>query len=88
MTNGASTINYSLYSDSGRTAVWGNTIGTNTVAATGNGASQSYTVYGRPRKRRRRQRPIPTRSPSPLRIVGFGEGRSLRPAARLVSAKP
>src|SRR5262249_25674770 len=47
MSNGANTINYSLYSDSGRTTVWGNTIGTNTVAATGNGASQSYTVYGR-----------------------------------------
>lgn len=47
MTNGATTINYSLYSDAGRTTVWGNTIGTNTVAATGNGASQSYTVYGR-----------------------------------------
>jgi spore coat protein U-like protein len=47
LTNGAATVNYSLYSDSGRTTVWGNTIGTNTVAATGNGAAQSYTVYGR-----------------------------------------
>ena len=47
MTGGGATITYSLYSDSGRTTVWGNTIGTNTVAATGNGASQSYTVYGR-----------------------------------------
>ena len=47
MTSGANTVNYSLYSDSGRATVWGNTIGTNTVAATGNGASQSYTVYGR-----------------------------------------
>jgi len=47
MTNGASTINYSLYRDSGRTTVWGNTVGTNTVAGTGNGALQSYTVYGR-----------------------------------------
>ena len=47
MTSGANTVNYSLYSDSGRTTVWGNTIGTNTVAATGNGAAQSYTVYGR-----------------------------------------
>jgi len=47
MTSGASTINYSLYSDTGRTTVWGNTVGTNTVAGTGNGASQSYTVYGR-----------------------------------------
>jgi spore coat protein U-like protein len=47
MTSGANTITYSLYSDSGRTTVWGNTVGTNTVAGTGNGASQSYTVYGR-----------------------------------------
>ena len=47
MTNGANTINYSLYSDSGRTTVWGNTVGTNTVSGTGNGASQNYTVYGR-----------------------------------------
>jgi spore coat protein U-like protein len=47
MTSGASTINYSLYSDSARTTVWGNTVGTNTVSATGSGASQSYTVYGR-----------------------------------------
>jgi len=27
--------------------VWGTTIGTDTVAATGNGAGQNYTVYGR-----------------------------------------
>jgi spore coat protein U-like protein len=27
--------------------VWGNTVGTDTVAATGSGAAQSYTVYGR-----------------------------------------
>jgi len=26
--------------------LWGNTVGTNTVAGTGNGASQSYTIYG------------------------------------------
>ena len=47
MTSGANTVNYSLYSDSARTTVWGNTVGTDTVAATGSGASQSYTVYGR-----------------------------------------
>ncbi len=47
MSNGGNTINYSLYSDTGRSTVWGNTVGTNTVSATGNGASQSYTVYGR-----------------------------------------
>jgi spore coat protein U-like protein len=47
LTNGSNTINYSLYSDSGRSTVWGNTVGTNTVSGTGNGASQSYTIYGR-----------------------------------------
>lgn len=47
MTNGGSTITYSLYSDSGRTTVWGSTIGTNTVSSTGNGSAQSFTVYGR-----------------------------------------
>jgi len=47
MTSGGNTVNYTLYSDSGRTTVWGNTVSTDTVAATGNGAAQSYTVYGR-----------------------------------------
>ena len=27
--------------------MWGNTVGTDTVSATGSGASQAYTVYGR-----------------------------------------
>ena len=39
LTSGANTVNYSLYSDTGRTTVWGTTIATNTVAATGNGAA-------------------------------------------------
>jgi spore coat protein U-like protein len=47
MTNGSKTINYSLYTDAARTTVWGNTVGTDTVHATGNGASQPYTIYGR-----------------------------------------
>ena len=47
MTNGSATITHSLYRDSGRTTVWGNTVGTNTVASTGSGASQSFTIYGR-----------------------------------------
>jgi len=47
LTSGGATVNYTLYSDSGRTTVWGNTISTDTVAATGNGAAQNYTVYGR-----------------------------------------
>jgi len=47
MTNGGNTIDYSLYRDAGRSQVWGTTIGTDTVSATGNGAAQNHTVYGR-----------------------------------------
>jgi spore coat protein U-like protein len=41
------TLAYSLFSNSGRTTNWGNTVGTDTVAKTGNGAAQALTVYGR-----------------------------------------
>jgi spore coat protein U-like protein len=44
---GPALINYSLFSDAGRTVNWGNTVGTDTVAATGIGAAQPFTVYGR-----------------------------------------
>lgn len=47
MTSGGNTVNYTLYSDAGRTTLWGPTIGTDTVAATGNGTNQVYTIYGR-----------------------------------------
>jgi spore coat protein U-like protein len=47
LTGSGGTINYRLYSNAGRTTVWGKTVSTDTVAATGNGAAQSYTVYGR-----------------------------------------
>jgi spore coat protein U-like protein len=47
MTNGSDTVTYSLYTDSGHTTVWGNTVGVNTVSGTGNGAGQTFTVYGR-----------------------------------------
>jgi spore coat protein U-like protein len=47
MTAGANTVDYSLYRNSGRTQVWGTTIGTNTVAGTGSGANQNLTAYGR-----------------------------------------
>ena len=46
MTNGAQTLAYALYQDSGHSTNWGNTSGTDTVAGTGNGASQSLTIYG------------------------------------------
>lgn len=47
MNNGAVKVAYQLYSDSNRQTVWGNTLGTNTVAGTGNGTAQTLTVYGR-----------------------------------------
>lgn len=47
MTSGANTLNYALYSDSGRTTNWGNTVATDTVTGTGDGTAQSLTVYGR-----------------------------------------
>jgi spore coat protein U-like protein len=58
ITNGSDTLAYELYSDSGRTQVWGNTQDTDTVDAddladtTGNGlgaaaTAQGKTVYGR-----------------------------------------
>ena len=47
MESGANTVIYSLYSNSGRTTVWGDTIGTDTVSQTGTGNDQPLTVYGR-----------------------------------------
>ena len=47
MTDGSSNyISYSLYSDSGRTVIWGNDA-TVDVATTGTGAAEAHTVYGR-----------------------------------------
>ena len=43
---GGGTLNYSMYQDSGHGSLWGNTIGTNTRASTGNGNSQTFTIYG------------------------------------------
>jgi spore coat protein U-like protein len=47
MTSGGATVSYSLYTDTNRSTVWGNTVGTDTQAGTGNGTAQSFTVYGR-----------------------------------------
>lgn len=47
MTSGIKTVTYSLYSDSGRTSVWGNTIGTDSASGAGTGLDQAYTVYAR-----------------------------------------
>jgi spore coat protein U-like protein len=39
-------LTYTLTSDAGNSVNWGNTIGTDTVAGTGNGAAQPITIYG------------------------------------------
>jgi len=48
MTDGSSHyVGYNMYTTTGRTTVWGDTVDTNTVGSTGTGAEQSFTVYGR-----------------------------------------
>ncbi|AXQ28432.1 spore coat U domain-containing protein [Solimonas sp. K1W22B-7] len=48
MTDGSSHyVGYNMYSNAGRTTVWGETVDTNTLGSTGTGAEQSFTVYGR-----------------------------------------
>jgi spore coat protein U-like protein len=47
MTNAGSTVSYSLYINSARSTVWGNTVGTDTVGGTGSGNDQTLTVNGR-----------------------------------------
>jgi spore coat protein U-like protein len=47
MSGGGGQIGYSLYRDAARTLNWGETLGADTVSGTGNGAAQTYTVYGR-----------------------------------------
>ncbi|WP_167737579.1 Csu type fimbrial protein [Sphingomonas parva] len=48
MTAGSNQLSYNLYTDSGRSSVWGDGTGsTATVANTGTGLAQDFTVYGR-----------------------------------------
>lgn len=48
MTSGSDTLNYQLYTDSQRTALWGDgTAGTTVSNQTGTGSAQTITVYGR-----------------------------------------
>ncbi len=50
MTGTGGTANtYALYMDSERSHPWGMTVGSDTVAGTGNGNAQAFTVYGRMR---------------------------------------
>lgn len=46
MVSGVNFLSYALYSDTGRTTVWGNTAGTG-KAHTGTGTATALTVYGR-----------------------------------------
>ena len=75
MKAGSALVNYSLFSNSGRTTNWGNTVGTDTVSGTGIGSAQSLTVYGR----------IPPQTtPSPgtygLQVVYFSAKGATNPA--------
>jgi spore coat protein U-like protein len=47
MAAGGATVAYKMYSDAGRTTNWGNTVGTDAVAGTGTGSTQTLTIYGR-----------------------------------------
>ena len=48
MSSGSSLLNYQLYTDSGRTTLWGDgSSSTATVGATGTGSAQATTIYGR-----------------------------------------
>ncbi|MGH8865300.1 MAG: Csu type fimbrial protein [Burkholderiales bacterium] len=47
MTSGANLLTYSLFQDAARAVVWGNTIGTDTVALVGTGLTVPTTVFGR-----------------------------------------
>ena len=46
MISGSNILNYSLYQNVNNTIVWGDVIGTNTVAGAGTGSTQNYTIYG------------------------------------------
>jgi spore coat protein U-like protein len=48
MTSSGNTLNYTLFTDSNRSIIWGDGTGvTATVGNTGSGAAQVFTVYGR-----------------------------------------
>ena len=48
MADGSNLLNYNLYTNAGRTIVWGDDSGsTDPLTGTGNGSAQNVTVYGR-----------------------------------------
>jgi spore coat protein U-like protein len=44
--NAAASVTFQLYQDAGRQVVWGNTQGTDMQSGTGDGSTQSYTMFG------------------------------------------
>ncbi|RNM03021.1 spore coat U domain-containing protein [Ralstonia pseudosolanacearum] len=46
LSNGTAMVPFALYSDAAHSSNWGNAQGTDTLAGTGNGQSQSIPVYG------------------------------------------
>lgn len=47
MTSGANTLAYSLFTDAGRTTVWGDgTASSGVITSTGTGSTQNITIYG------------------------------------------
>ena len=49
MSDGTNLLNYALYTNAGRTTIWGDGVGgtTATISGTGNGVAQASTIYGR-----------------------------------------
>ena len=48
MSDGSNLLSYNIYTDSGRTTVWGDGTGsTATIGNTGSGSAQAVTIYGR-----------------------------------------
>jgi spore coat protein U-like protein len=48
MSAGSNLLNYTLYTDTGRTTVWGDgSTGNSLISGTGTGTAQAVTVYGR-----------------------------------------
>jgi spore coat protein U-like protein len=43
---GSAVLEYDLFSDSARSTNWGQTVGSDTIAGTGNGSTSTLTVYG------------------------------------------
>jgi spore coat protein U-like protein len=47
LAHGGNTINYNLYTAADHLTIWGNTVASDTVTSAGNGAEQTFTIYGR-----------------------------------------